>query len=90
MIKNSNAFRYVLFAGFATMFGFMLTSVLFTGHSCEWYLCPYTGIHYGHYKQAVSLYAGEVGTDAYKIDMLHLEHPKLDYDQLDSLLHTPD
>lgn len=55
-------------------------------HACIWPLCPYKGICSNHSSHAVTAYTGEVGTDAYKIDMLHIQHPLLDTDQLDSLL----
>ncbi len=55
-------------------------------HACIWKLCPYKGICATHSSQAVSEYVGSIGTDAYKIDMLHIQYPALDADQLDSLL----
>lgn len=52
-------------------------------HSCKWSLCPYKGITLSEY----SIYAEyEPGSDAYKIDSLHLIYPSFDYDQLDSIL----
>jgi len=56
------------------------------GHQCRWDLCPYKGVKINDYSAAVYNYTGEYGTDAYKVDMLHLAHPTYDYDQLDSLL----
>ncbi len=56
------------------------------GHDCKWELCPYKGLPAGYYSKAVQCYTGEYNTVAYKVDMLHLAHPTLEYDQLDSLL----
>lgn len=55
-------------------------------HTCRWALCPYKGITQSQAHEAVSNYTGEVLTDAYKIDILHIRYPTLDADQLDSLL----
>jgi hypothetical protein len=55
-------------------------------HACRWDLCPYKGVTLMQSKKAVSAYTGETGTDAYRIDMLHIKYPALDADQLDSLL----
>lgn len=60
------------------------------GHECKWKLCPYKGIKEVDHKAAVLSYVGNdsEGTDGYCIDMLHLDNPTLEYDQLDSLLFT--
>jgi hypothetical protein len=55
-------------------------------HICRWELCPYKGIERGQAVTAVTTYAMEACTDAYHIDMLHIQYPTLDADQLDSLL----
>lgn len=55
-------------------------------HACIWKICPYKGICFNHSSHAVTAYVGSVGTDAYRIDMLHIKYPTLDADQLDSLL----
>jgi hypothetical protein len=55
-------------------------------HACRWNLCPYKGITQKQATNAVSEYVGEACTDAYHIDMLHIQYPTLDNDQLDSLL----
>jgi hypothetical protein len=56
-------------------------------HACRWKLCPYKGITQAQADIAVSEYVGEACTDAYHIDMLHIQYPTLDADQLDSLLN---
>ena len=61
---------------------------LHPGHSCKWPLCPYKNL---------SSFGGVIvtggtrmdsqynKTDVYYIDSLHFKHPRLEYDQLDSL-----
>jgi len=55
-------------------------------HTCRWDLCPYKGIERGQAVTYVTTYAMGACTDAYYIDMLHIQCPTLDADQLDSLL----
>jgi hypothetical protein len=55
-------------------------------HTCRWDLCPYKGVTKSQASKVVATYAGEMCTDAYYIDMLHISYPTLDADQLDSLL----
>ena len=55
-------------------------------HVCRWELCPYKGVTMQQASNAVADYTGEACTDAYHIDMLHIQYPTLDADQLDSLL----
>ena len=55
-------------------------------HVCRWELCPYKGITMQQASNAVSEYTGEACTDAYHIDMLHIQYPTINADQLDSLL----
>lgn len=58
------------------------------GHKCRWALCPYKGVKPSHYKEAVkALY--EEGTDIYRIDLLHLQYPNDEYDQLEEKLFNP-
>jgi len=58
------------------------------GHACRWKLCPYKGVTDA--PEAVAAYTQcEPGTDGYEIDILHIEYPDLDADQLDSLLTSP-
>lgn len=59
------------------------------GHICKWENCPYLGIPPGLFEQAVKKYSGcEEGSDCYYIDVLHLEFPAEDYDQLQTRLFT--
>ena len=57
-------------------------------HECKWHSCPYKGITPDQWKQSVINYIGNEneGTDAYYIDMLHLEFPELEYDELETKL----
>lgn len=58
-------------------------------HSCRWELCPYKGITVGNYEAAVKDYTGSPeGSDGYCIDLLHLQHPDKDYEQLEDLLFS--
>lgn len=57
-----------------------------TAHKCRWDLCPYKGITLDKASKVVANYVGSSGVDAYYIDMLHIQYPTLDADQLDSLL----
>lgn len=56
------------------------------GHACKWSECPYKGIKVAQYERAVSKYVGEACTDAYHIDMLHLQYPADEYEQLEDKL----
>jgi hypothetical protein len=56
------------------------------GHKCKWDMCPYKGVTADIASQSVSAYVGETGTDAYCLDMLHLQHPDYEYEQLEDLL----
>jgi len=57
-------------------------------HNCKWKHCPYKGITKDQWKQSVINYVGieNEGTDSYYIDMLHLEFPELEYDELEEKL----
>jgi len=55
-------------------------------HTCKWKLCPYKGITEPQYRQSVTNYVGEEGSDAFYIDLLHLENPEADYDTLEAML----
>lgn len=55
-------------------------------HQCRWPLCPYKGITNDKAAKAVANYVGDSGIDAYYIDILHIQYPTYEYDQLDSLL----
>jgi len=57
-------------------------------HTCKWQSCPYKGITKDKWKQSVINYVGDEseGTDGYYIDMLHLEFPELEYDELEEKL----
>lgn len=57
------------------------------GHHCRWALCPYKNVMPSDQREAVIEYTGcEEGTDSYCIDMLHLQYPDKDYDQLEEIL----
>lgn len=56
------------------------------GHMCKWQLCPYHGVTANNARAAVIAYTGESDTDAYCIDMLHLQYPSDDYEQLEERL----
>ena len=59
-------------------------------HACKWELCPYKGITPNQWNQAVRDYTQcEEATDAYLIDILHLEYPMAEYEELDSMLFSP-
>jgi hypothetical protein len=46
-------------------------------------MCPYKGIKKPEYSHAVKVYTqSTVFDEAYKIDMLHLKYPNLEYDDL--------
>jgi hypothetical protein len=52
-------------------------------HECRFDMCPYKGIRSVEFSHAVKVYTGSnVFDDSYKIDMLHLEYPSLEYDSL--------
>jgi len=59
-------------------------------HTCKWQSCPYKGITKDQWKQSVINYVGieNEGTDSYYIDMLHLEFPGDEYDELENKLFT--
>lgn len=52
-------------------------------HECNFGMCPYKGIKKPEYSHAVKVYTqSTVFDEAYKIDMLHLKYPNLEYDDL--------
>jgi hypothetical protein len=53
------------------------------GHACKWEHCPYKGITLAQYPSRAE---GEEGSDLYYIDLLHLQHPALEYDELEDTL----
>ena len=58
-------------------------------HACKYDLCPFKGVgnHPGEWSKAVTDYTGcEDGTDCYYIEILHLEYPDENYDQLEDRL----
>ena len=59
-------------------------------HNCKWKHCPYKGITKDKWKQSVINYVGDEseGTDGYYIDMLHLEFPQDEYEELENKLFT--
>lgn len=74
------------------IFGLFLMAVLFTyfscvaGHQCKYKECPYKGVTADLAHRSVSAYVGEVYTDAYYLDILHLQYPNEDYEQLENRL----
>lgn len=56
------------------------------GHTCRWELCPYKGVTAELAHRSVVSYTGEAYTDAYCIDMLHLQYPTEEYQQLEERL----
>jgi hypothetical protein len=59
------------------------------GHECRWPKCPYRGVKPSGYEKAVEKYVGEVGTDGYCIDLLHLQYPNDEYEELEDKLFKP-
>lgn len=56
------------------------------GHQCRWNLCPYKGVTPDKNGKAVRQYTGTDGGDSYSIDILHLEYPQANYDELEQML----
>lgn len=57
------------------------------GHTCRWDKCPYKGVAASNSKDAIMWYTNAAsGSDAFKVDSLHMVNPSLDYDQIDSTL----
>lgn len=56
------------------------------GHQCKWDKCPYKGVTADLAHKSVIAYTGESYTDAYCIDMLHLQYPTEEYEQLEERL----
>lgn len=59
------------------------------GHKCKWTDCPYKGIVRHMWHNAVLKEAGEEGSDIYCIDILHLQYPEDNYDELEDKLFKP-
>lgn len=56
-------------------------------HKCRWDECPYKGILPKQFDEAVRKYSEcEEGTDCYIIDILHLQNPTLEYEELEKML----
>lgn len=54
-------------------------------HSCRWALCPYKGITIQEYpKYAIA----DEGTDGYYLDLLHMQFPQDEYEELESKLFS--
>jgi len=51
-------------------------------------LCPYKGIYHNQWSERVTEYVGDIGTDAWHLDMLHLQYPKKEYEELEQLLNN--
>lgn len=67
----------------------IMTRVVSAGHKCKWDKCPYKDVVKANYKRAGLRYTGaEYGSDAVCIDILHLEFPTLEYDQLEDKLFS--
>lgn len=64
----------------------VLTTNYATRHKCRFNSCPYKGVTPNGWSEAVKCYVGEEGTDGYYIDLLHLQYPDLDADELNDLL----
>lgn len=62
-----------------------------TGHTCKWQSCPYKGIKPDQWKVSILDYIGQdtEGSDSYYIDLLHLEYPFYEYEQLEDMLFQP-
>lgn len=60
-------------------------------HTCKWDSCPYKGIKPDQWKVSVLDYIGKdaEGSDSYYIDLLHLEYPIYEYEQLEDMLFQP-
>ncbi|MES2382436.1 MAG: hypothetical protein V4538_15420 [Bacteroidota bacterium] len=58
-----------------------------TGHQCKWHLCPYKGITPANYGKAVSNYVGNSESVGYSLDILHLNFPNAEYEELESMLN---
>lgn len=74
------------------IFGAVLMAILFgcskdPGHHCKFDKCPYKGVTADLVHKSVVAYTGEAYTDAYCIDMLHLQYPAEEYDQLEERLN---
>jgi hypothetical protein len=58
-------------------------------HVCRWHSCPYKGTTPGTAAAAVEKYTqAPEGSDGYCIDMLHLQYPEKDSDQLEDILFS--
>lgn len=74
------------------IFSLFLMAALFTyfscyaGHSCKFKDCPYKGVTADRAHKSVSAYVGEIYTDAYYLDILHLQYPNEGYEQLEQRL----
>lgn len=54
-------------------------------HACKYEHCPYKGVKPSQWRDAASKLSPE-GSDSYCIDLLHLEHPDKEYEELEDLL----
>lgn len=64
--------------------------VMGQAHTCKWDKCPYKYVAFSARDSAVTHYLGDSlrMSDGWCLDMLHIEHPDMEYEQLDSLLFT--
>lgn len=57
-------------------------------HSCKYINCPYIGIQEYAYFSFVAKYYTE-DEDTFHLDMLHLQHPNMEYDEIEYLFLNP-
>ncbi len=57
------------------------------GHSCKWVLCPYKGISLDSAHKYVLQYVGNDKSPGYSLDILHLQHPTAEYEELETMLN---
>lgn len=55
----------------------------FEGHKCKWSLCPYKGVIKESYTRKVLQQVGSDDCEEYWLDILHLEYPTEEYEQLE-------
>lgn len=70
----------------AVLMAIVMFSCSNKGHACKWSTCPYKGVAADLAHRSVVAYTGEAYTDAYCLDILHLQYPTEDYDQLEERL----
>ena len=89
-MKLNNPLYQIMFWFFvvliAILFIFSCTKPLAEGHTCKWSKCPYKAVMTSQWHNKVQEYVGNDESVGFSLDMLHLQHPTWEYEQLEEAI----